>query len=166
MNNIKILLVGVLALMMGACSKSAPTAAEVAAKIEAHQLLTESDYGVMIDYCGDYAKNAQHYFDLINEQPTDSTDAYIRAESELAALRAANPYLDMFQTAIYAADDSQIGEKNAEKVNEFEKYQAFPLPEGYGPALQAPGVAGEIVDMPAESSAVIANPAGEAVQTK
>lgn len=166
MKSIKILLAGVLALMAGACSKSTPTAAEVAAKIEAHQTLTESDYSVMIDYCGDYAKNAQHYYDLINEQPSDSTAAYVRASSELAALRAANPYFDIFQTAIYAADDSRIGEKNVEKVNEYEKYQAFPLPDGSGPALEQPGVVGEVVDMPADSSAVIADPAAEVVQTK
>lgn len=167
MKSLKILLIAALAVVAGACSKNEPTAAEVAAKIDAHQALSESDYSVMIDYCGDYAKNAQHYFDLINEQPSDSTQEYMRAANELAALRAANPYLDMFQTAIYAANDDQLGKENVEKVNKFSKYIAFPLPEGSGPNLTQPNVEGEIMDMPdSDTAGVIAAPDGEAVSVQ
>ncbi len=165
MKSFKILLIGMLALFIGACSKSQPTPAEVAAKIDAHLVLSQNDYSVMIEYCGDYAKQAQQYFDLINEQPSDSTKEYVRAAGELAALRAANPYIDMFQTAIYAANDEQIGKENVEKVNEYAKYQAFPLPEGSGPNLATPSIEGEIMDMPStDTTGVIAVPDGEAVK--
>lgn len=164
MKNFKILLICALALFAFACSKTHPTPAEVAAKIDSRQALSKSDYSVMIDYCGDYAKQAQQYFDLINEQPTDSTKEYVRAVGELASLRAAHPYLDMFQTAIYSASDELIGEENVKKVNEYTKYQAFPLPEGSGPDLAVPGVVGEVVEMPsADTAGVIAAPDGEVV---
>lgn len=166
MKSLKIFLISALAVFAGACSKSEPTPAEVAAKIDAHQVLSESDYSVMIDYCGEYAKNAQRYFDLINEQPSDTTKEYVRAAEELASLRASNPYIDMFQTAIYGANNDQIGKENVAKVNQYSKYEAFPLPDGSGPELTNPGVVGEIVDMPADSGEVIADPAGEAVKAK
>lgn len=165
MKKIQLFLMGLVILGLGSCAKQYPTAAEVATRIDSHQALTQGDYTTMIDYCGDYAKAAQRYFDIINEQSSDSTGEYSRAVSELASLRAANPYLDMFQTAIYAADDSQLGNKNVEKVNEYQKYQAFPLPDGSGASLNTPGVEGEIMDMPSnQNSHVIATPDGEAVK--
>lgn len=155
---------GLLGLVMSACSNGNLTPAEVAAKIDSHESLTEADYTVMIDYCGEYAKNAQKYFDVINEQPSDSTLAYTEAAQDLASLRAASPYLDVFRTAIYAASDEQIGAKNVEKVNEYQKYQAFPLPEGSGESLNIPDEAGVIEEMPdTDTSGVIAVPDGVAL---
>ena len=158
MKNIGLLLLGVVALIWGACTKQSPTPAEVAAKIDSHQVLTQTDYTVIIDYCGDYAKQVQQYFNLINEQLSDTTMDYIRASGEIANIRAANPYLDMFQTALYGADDAVIGKDNVKKVKEYQKYDAFPLPDGSGPALSIPGTKGEVVQVPTESSSVIAVP--------
>ncbi len=52
---------GVLSLIMlvvGAvsCGSSMPSPKDVAEKIESHDVLAESDYTTMIDYCGEYAK--------------------------------------------------------------------------------------------------------------
>lgn len=164
MKTLKAVCMALLCVAFAACSGSAPTPAEVAAKIDSHGSLSESDYGVMIDYCGDYAKSAQQFFDIINAQPSDSTAEYSRAAQDLATLKANSPYIDMFRTAIYVAADSQLGEKNLKKISEYQKYEAFPLPEGSGPDLTQPGVVGDIVEMPdTDTTAVIATGDGEAV---
>lgn len=167
MKTLKTICIAMLCVVFGACTGSNPTPAEVAAKIDSHETLSTKDYEVMIDYCGEYARNAQQYFDIINEQPTDSTAEYSRAAQDLANLKANSPYLDMFRTAIYAATDSQIGEKNVKKVNEYQKYEAFPLPEGSGPDLTYPGEVGLIEEMPdTDTTAVIAAGDGIAVDDK
>lgn len=148
MKTLKTLFIALVCVAFAACTNSNTTPAEVAAKIDSHETLSEGDYSVMIDYCGEYARSAQQYFDIINEQPTDSTAEYSRAAQALATLKANSPYLDMFRTAIYAASDKQIGEKNIKKVQEYQKYEAFPLPEGSGPDLAIPDEVGVIEDMP------------------
>lgn len=164
MKTLKTIYAAVMCVVFAACAGSDPTPAEVAARIDSHDSLSQADYSVMIDYCGNYAKEAQQYFDIINSQPTDSTAEYSRAARSLAELKANSPYIDMFRTAIYAASDSQIGEKNVKKVSEYQKYEAFPLPEGSGPELSIPGEAGVIVDMPdTDTTAVIAAGDGVAV---
>ncbi len=165
MKTLKTLCVALLALAFSSCTGSAPTPAEVAEKINQNQVLSEADYSTMIDYCGDYAQRAQEYFDIINAQPTDSTAEYNKAAQDLANLKAGSPYVDMFREAIYAANDNQIGEKNVKKVNEYEKYEAFPLPDGSGPALQQPGVEGVIEQMPTtDTTGVISQGDGIAVE--
>ena len=73
----------------------------------------------------------------------------------------------MFRTAIYAASDDQIGARNVKKVNEYEKYEAFPLPDGSGKSLNIPGEVGVIEDMPdTDTSGVIADPDGIVVDKK
>lgn len=164
MKALKLICAGLFCLVMGACSTENPTPAQVAEKIDSHQPLTEADYTAMIEYCGKYAKDAQQYFDIINAQPNDSTAEYNDAAQRLVSLRAESPYLDIFRTAIYAASDDQIGAKNVEKVNEYQKYEAFPLPEGSGESLNIPGEAGVIEEMPdTDTSFVIAIPDGVAL---
>ena len=161
MKALKFICMGLLGLVMSACSNGNLTPAEVAAKIDSHEPLTEADYSVMIDYCGDYAKNAQKYYDVINAQPNDSTAEYSDAANDLASLRASSPYIDIFRTAIYAANDDQIGAENVKKVNEYQKYEAFPLPDGSGESLNIPGEVGVIEDMPnSDTTGVIADPDG------
>lgn len=146
------------------CTQSAPTPAEVAARINSNEVLSEADYGVMIDYCGEYAKKAQQYFDIINAQPGDTTAEYIRAAQDMADLKAASPYLDIFREALYAADDSKIGARNVKKVDEFQKYEAFPLPEGSGQDLTLPDEVGLIEEMPdTDTTGVISQGDGIAV---
>ena len=117
---------------MVACGSKVPDPASVAGKINAGQSLTEADYASMIDYCGKYAEEAQKYFDLINAQPNDSTAEAVKATDDLAGLYARYTYLDQFRNALAQADMSELGAENEKKVNEFAKYQAFPLPVGEG----------------------------------
>lgn len=150
--------------LIAACSSKTPDVKEIAQKIDNKEALTESDYSAMIDYCGEYAKKAQGYFDIINQQPNDSTAEAIKATSDMAALYAKYPYLDMFRTALAASDINQLGKANEKKVNEYAQFEAFPLPGGEGAAMENPNVVGMIEDMPSSDSAgVIANGDGEAV---
>ena len=149
---------------MVACGSKVPDPASVAGKINAGQSLTEADYASMIDYCGKYAEEAQKYFDLINAQPNDSTAEAVKATDDLAGLYARYTYLDQFRNALAQADMSELGAENEKKVNEFAKYQAFPLPVGEGADLKDPNVVGMIEEMPdTDTAGVISDGDGEAV---
>ena len=69
----------------------------------------------------------------------------------MAALVQEYPYLDMFRNVVYNLKDSDLDKENQKKVEEYTKYQAFPLPEGAGPDLSTPGVVGDIEDMPSQA---------------
>lgn len=159
----------VVALLFAAgCSSNLPTDKEVADKLSTDQQLTEADYTTMIDYCGKYAEEAQKYYDIINAQPNDSTAEYTKAADDLANLYGNYTYLESFRNALNNADMSKIGKDNEKKVNDFSKYQAFPLPAGAGQNLENPSVVGVIEDMPSQgvtdSTGVISTGDGEAVQ--
>lgn len=151
-------------IIMGACSSKLPTPEEVANKIDAKETLDTKDYTTMIDYCGEYAKKAQQYFDLINAQPDASTPEAIQAAGKLAGIYAEYKYLDMFRDVIDNTEESVMGKENVDKINDYAKYEAFPLPIGAGAALQSPDVVGQIEQMPAnDSDGVISEGVGEAV---
>lgn len=162
-------IMGALALILSvgflsACSEKLPTPADVAAKIDAKEVLSTADYTTMINYCGEYAKKAQPLFDVINAQADASSPEAVKATGEMADLYAEYKYLDMFRTAIYASDESALGKENVEKVNELSQFEAFPLPEGAGENLQQPGVVGQIEEMPStDTTGVISEGVGEAV---
>lgn len=153
-----------LLVLMSACGAKDPTAESVAQKINEGGKLTEADYSAMIDYCGKYASEAQNFYDTINAQPNDSTPQAESATSGLAALYEKYSYLDQFRTVLAQTDMSALGEKNEKKVQEFAKYQGFPLPIGEGADLRDPQVVGMIEDMPdSDTAGVIADGDGEAV---
>lgn len=146
-----------------ACQQKLPAPEEVNAKIQDKEALTQADYTTMIDYCGEYAKKAQQYQNIINAEPNDSTPSSIDAQSALSTLYGEYPYLDQFSQVIYSSTNDEIGADNVKKVNEYAKYSAFPLPQGSGANLNQPGVVGDIEDMPQDSGEVIATGDGEAV---
>lgn len=150
------------------CTQKDPTPEEVATKIDTKEVLTKADYTTIINYCGEYAKKAQQYFDIINAESNDSTDAATKATDNLANLYASYKYLDSFRTTLASTDLTKLGNENEKKVNEFAKYEAFPLPQGAGANLQNPNVEGMIEDMPQQGSkeaqTVIATSDGEAVK--
>ncbi len=149
MKAFKIFAVAALGLIMASCGGSTPTAEEVAAKVESKAELSNKDYQVMIDYCGDYAEKAQRYFDIINEEPNDSTQEAIKATDDLASLYANAKYLDLFRNVIFNSDAAQMGSANAEKAAELaKKYEAFPVPAVSTDSLLNPQVVGEVIDMP------------------
>lgn len=149
------------------CGSKLPTDKEVAAKIDAKEQLTTGDYTTMIDYCGRYAEQAQKYYDIINAQPNDSTAEYTDAANQLAGLYGQYVYLDAFRQQLAQTDMSALGKDNENKVNEYAKYQGFPLPGGAGADLQDPNVVGMIEDMPStattDSTGVLSTGDGEAV---
>lgn len=157
------LLISMFALV--SCGDKTPTAEDVAKKIDAKEALTNADYTSMIDYCGDYAKKAQPYFDIINGAPNDSTRDAIAAASDLSNLYAEYKYLDMFRDQLDNVDMSTLDKSNREKIEKLVKYESFPLPEGAAGNLEDSAVVGDIVDMPnSDTAGVIATGDGEAVQ--
>ena len=171
-NAFSILVKGILAILaigiVASCNPKLPTDNEVAQKIESGQKLDEADYTTIIDYCGKYAGEAQKYYDIINAQANDSTAEYVKASNDLASLYANYTYLDQFRNTLSAADMSSLGAENEKKVNEYAKYQGFPLPGGEAAELENPNVVGMIEDMPTkaatESTGVISVGDGEAVK--
>ncbi|MCM1369648.1 MAG: hypothetical protein NC204_04675 [Candidatus Amulumruptor caecigallinarius] len=150
---------------VSSCSKTSPR--DVAAKIDAKESLSQNDYGVIIDYCGEYAEKAQNYFNIISGQPNDSTRVAVEASQNLATLYQEYNYLDLFRNTLYSISDSDLDKSNIDKVNKYSKLEAFPLPGGAGVALENPDVVGMIEDTPnSDTSAVIATGDGEAVDVK
>lgn len=163
-----ILMMAVMSVAMVSCGSNTPTAENVAKKLDSKETLTQNDYAVMLDYCGDYAKKAQKYFDIINPQPNDSTAEYQRAADDLAKLSEKYPYLDMFRGVVYNVPLTDFDEANQKKVEEYSKYQAFPLPDGAGVNMTNPTIVGDIEDMPFSNgtdTTVIATGDGVAVDT-
>ena len=159
---------GVLSLIMlvvGAvsCGSSMPSPKDVAEKIESHDVLAEADYTTMIDYCGEYAKKAQKYFDIINSQADSLSAESVQATSDLAKLYGEYRYLDLFRDILDNTEERVLGKNNVRKVEELAKYEAFPLHEGAGVSFLDTNVIGDIEDMPADSGEVIAAGVGEAV---
>lgn len=151
-------------LLMLSCGAKTPSPESVARKIDANEKLTQADYASILDYCGEYSKKAQKYFDLINTQPSDSTAEYNRAASEMAALSQEYPYLDMFRGVIYNLPEKALDQSNLDKVKEYTRYQAFPLPNGAGVDMSNPAVVGDIEEMPdSDTGNIIAAGDGEVV---
>ncbi|MDE6716770.1 MAG: hypothetical protein K2J70_01125, partial [Muribaculaceae bacterium] len=89
------------------------------------------------------------------------------ATKSLANMITKAVYLDTFRNAIENATPEQLGKKNVEKVKDFSKLEAFPLPAVSDSILLNPDVVGDIEDMPAtDSNGVIANGDGEVVLAK
>lgn len=137
----------VVAMLFAACSSD--NAKQVADKIAAGDKLTESDYGVMIDYCGDYATAAQKYQNRIDQLPDTSSEATKDVE-ELAALGDGYPYIDMFGSRIASATKEEIGSANVAKINKYAGLIWFQAPE-WATAVDNRDVDGFIEDMPAQS---------------
>lgn len=161
MKALKLFLFAAVALVFAACG--ADEAKKVAEKISANQPLTESDYTVMINYVGDYAKEAQPIQDAIDNLPdaSEKADADTR---KLADLTEKYPYFDIFSQKISTCTEAQVGKENADKINSYAGYTWFTAPD-WSQIPTDPGVAGMIEEMPqSDSSGVIASGAGEAVK--
>lgn len=153
--------------MLASCGSGDPTPESVAAKIDGNEELSQKDYGTIIDYCGEYAKKAQDYFNILNEQPNDSTRDAVAASNDLAALYAEYKYIDLFRTTLFSTSLSALDKDNAKKVEELSTYEAFPLPGGAGTRLENPDVVGMIEETPnSDTTGVISQGDGEAVDVK
>ena len=161
-HTIKVFAALAFALLTMSCSNT-DDAAGVAARIENGEALTEQDYGVMIDYCGKFAQEAQRIQDDINAEPNMSAKATTDTD-RMATLADSFKFLDTFGKALNNADASKVGSANVEKMQKYASYEWFPMPE-WMPAEGAPGVVGDIVEMPGnDTDSVIATGAGEVVE--
>ena len=161
------MMVAFVSLIMVSCGSKTSDPKEVAAKIAAGQTLTEADYTAMIDYCSDYAKKAQPYFNVINGGAATDSKEYADATNELANMMSSAVYLDTFRKALTDADASQLGESNVKRMGEFSGLEAFPIADISDTTMMNPDVIGDIEDMPSSDSAgVIASGDGELVLSK
>lgn len=159
------LAMALICIVLASCGGKEVDPKVVAEKIAAGQTLSPEDYSAMIDYCGDYARKAQKYFDIINAEPNDSTKEAIEASDELASMYADAKYLDVFRKALTDADEKQLGKANAEKIAVYSKYEAFPIADISDSTMLNPEIVGDIEEMPAtDSSGVISVGAGEVVK--
>lgn len=153
-----------------ACGSKSAGSEAVATKITEGAELTQDDYGSIIDYCGEYAKEAKKYYDIFNQTDDNTTEA-AKATSDLVTLRSEYKYIDLFSNTLQNVEMSALDQENQDKVKDLAtKYpESFPLPMGAGPALQQPGVAGDIEQMPSQTdtdtSGVISEGAGVAVDS-
>lgn len=160
-HTIKVFAALAFALLTFSCSNT-DDAAGVAAKIENGESLSEADYGVMIDYCGKFAQEAQRIQNDINAEPNMSAKATTDTD-RMTTLSDSYKYLESFGKALNSADASKVGAANVEKMQKLAGYEWFPLPE-WLPVQNAQGVVGDVVEMPrSDSDSVIATGVGEAV---
>lgn len=150
-----------LVLLMGACG-GGDKAGKVNEAIQSGAQLSEQDYSVMIDYCGEYAEKAQEMQDKINTLAPESQEA-VSLLGDLASLSGKYPYLKVFSDKISSATQAEVGEENVAKINKLAYLTWFASPE-WADVAQNADVEGSIVDMPqADSAGVIAGGDGEAV---
>lgn len=149
-------------MLISACGSS-DAAKEVASKIESGDQLTQQDYGVMVDYCGKYAEEAQKLQDKINVlAPTSEESA--KLTDEIAALGSKFPYASQFFDKLGNCTKQEVGEANAEKINRLSSLTWFTAPD-WAAVAEDSTVVGDIVEMPSEdTSGVIAVGDGEVVK--
>lgn len=152
-------------LIFTACA-GAGDADSVAKKIDAGEKLTESDYSTIIDYCGNFAKEAQNLQNRIDGLP-DSSNAVTVDETKLADLKQKFPLLEKFNVALMASTPEEVGADNVKKVNDLAQYIWFSAPE-WATIQTDPNVDGFIEQTPAAGadSGVIAGGDGEVVTEK
>lgn len=140
-------------------------ASKVESKIKAGESLDQSDYTVMIDYCGRYAEEAQKLQDKINLLSPTSEEAG-KLTNEIASLSDKFPYASVFFDKITSSSKGELGASNVAKINELAPLTWFSSPAWADVASDSDSnVVGSIVEMPvADTDGVIAAGAGEAVK--
>lgn len=152
MKKIGMYLMLVLALVATSCS-SKKASEEVAQKITSGQTLDEKDYGVIIEYLGEFAEKAQPIQDKIN----NSDNATPALDSELAQLHSEYPLTGVFNTALEKSNEAVVGEKNVKLLEKYAPLEWFTAPSWLSVNPDS-SVAGEIVEMPStDDSAVVAS---------
>lgn len=149
-------------LLLAACG-SKDGASVVAEKIKSGEALTQSDYTVMIDYCGKYAEEAQKLQDQVNSLTGDSKETF-NIENKMASLSNSYPYTAEFFEKISNCTPEEIGGKNVEAINTYAPLMWFSAPS-WAIVSDDTDVVGFIEDMPStDSTAVIST--GDGVEVK
>lgn len=149
-------------LLLAACG-SKEGASAVAEKIKSGEQLTQSDYTVMIDYCGKYAEEAQKLQDQIDNLPGDSKETS-NIEDKMADLSNSYPYTAEFFEKIANCSKEEIGEKNVDAINTYAPLMWFSAP-AWAIVTDDSNVVGFIEDMPATDSANVIS-TGDGVEVK
>lgn len=148
-------------LLVSACGSD--NASKVEGKIKDGTQLTEADYSVMIDYCGNFAEEAQKIQDQIDNLPAESDEAF-SLEEKMAALSNSYPYASTFFDKIANSTKEAVGEKNVEKISKYASLMWFSAPS-WAFAGKDSDVVGFIEDMPSsDSTAVISESDGVEVK--
>lgn len=149
-------------LLLAACG-SKEGASAVAEKIKSGEQLTQSDYTVMIDYCGKYAEEAQKLQDQIDNLPGDSKETF-NIENKMADLSNSYPYTSEFFEKISNCSKEEIGEKNVDAISTYAPLMWFSAP-AWAIVSDDSDVVGLIEDMPATDSANVIS-TGDGVEVK
>lgn len=134
--------------LMAACGKS-DDASRVADKISAGEQLTQSDYRVMIDYCGKYAEEAQKIQNKINDLPVDSEESGILTD-KMADLSDKYSHASSFFEKISNCTQDEVGAENVRLINKYAPLMWFSAPAWA--SLGETDVEGFIEDMPSQDS--------------
>lgn len=157
MKTFRLFLLAAVAVLAAACSGSHGADA-VADKIAKGEVLTQSDYTLLINYCGDFATKAQAIQDKIDNLASGDSAAR-PLEEELAALSDKYPYNAEFFKALKASTPEEVGSENMKKVDELSSLIWFSAPD-WAETVSPEGDAGLIEDAAPESdTGVIASPA-------
>lgn len=115
------------AIGMASCQESSQKEeSTIAFKIENHEALTADEYGVMIDYVGEYAEKAQKYIDMqINGENLEE------AAEGINKLNQEFPYINVYRNCIRFTASSALSRENLEKVGKYAGYIEFSAPSGY-----------------------------------
>ncbi len=157
MKKIQLLLLAVVAVLVTACGGGTASMDKLAEKIQSGEQLTQSEYGEIIKYCGDFASKAQVVQDKIDNLPTDSPEV-TALNTQLNSIKSQFPLANDFFGALAKATPEQVGEENVKKVDELATMTWFDAP-AWASITTDPGTAGFIEETPAsDSSQVVAAP--------
>lgn len=157
MKTLKLAVLALLAVVMAACATGSG-ADSVASKLDKGEVLTQADYGIIIDYMGQFADKAQTIQDKIDLLPTDAPQVSA-LETELNLLRDKYPHLQAFTAALDSATPEEVGTENVKRIDALAPRIWFDAPK-WANATQDPSVAGFVETVaPAEADpAIVAAP--------
>lgn len=160
MKAFKILSILAVTLLMAACGGQSVDS--VAEKIDSGKKLTQADYTTIIDYCGQFADEAQKLQNQVDALP-DSSSVAVADETKLADLKTRFPHLDKFNAALLASTPEEVGAGNVKKVNKLAQYIWFTAPD-WATIQTDPKVDGFIEQTPtSDTTGVISAGAGDIV---
>lgn len=164
MKTLKFLFVAML-LVIGISSCSNKIEADkVAEKIEKGEALTQGDYTCIIDYLGYFAKEAQPIQDKINNlaDGAPEADEFVK---QLDKLKADNPHIDLFNSVLGKASQSELGAENVALVDKYAGYEWFTSPS-WAEIQTDPEAAGIEVQTPDNDTSGVVAGAVDELQVK
>lgn len=165
MKTLKLFLLAVVAVVMASCSGGNAT---IASKISKGEALTQDEYTEMIDYCGDYAKQAQTIQDQIDNLSAEDSESPQLAglNSQLEELTKKFPELSVYSKAIKEATQEEVGEENVKKIDALAGLVWFDAPDWA--STEGPADAAGLIETvaPADSTIIAAPALEDKIETK